>query len=79
MADIGWGHLSDTEGFGRTGDKHADFEEVTFSVAMTEYKQYMHASHCAIHAPDTRILWKLYPQKAAVLVGFHFLNILSSH
>ena len=64
----GWGHLARYQSYGTPGDKKEDFRVLKYEDAKSNFKESMHGSHAMIFAKDSRVLWDLYPARAAILV-----------
>ncbi|XP_013419203.1 uncharacterized protein LOC106179938 [Lingula anatina] len=75
--DAEWGVLAANEGYGRP-DSEEDYEQISYEDAMgktwgkNEKKPYRHAAHAMIYAPDGKILWDMYENKAVILMTMRF-------
>lgn len=68
-ADGTWGHLEDTELFGRVSNS-ADYIELSAdALKEPQYHDCVQACHCMIFARSTNRIFNLYSSRAAVLVS----------
>lgn len=67
-----WGHLEDTECFGRTS-RSSDYTVLTKdTLTETKYVSCTQAAHCMIYAKDTKRIFNLYNARAAILMQMRF-------
>uniref|UniRef100_A0A2C9KL81 U8 snoRNA-decapping enzyme n=1 Tax=Biomphalaria glabrata TaxID=6526 RepID=A0A2C9KL81_BIOGL len=79
MAHIGWGHLKDSEGYGKLGDSINDYRAVTkeeLSTLESSTINLKHAAHGMIFAKKSNLLWNLYDQKGLVMMQVRFDGLL---
>ncbi|CAL1527083.1 unnamed protein product [Lymnaea stagnalis] len=78
MADIGWGALEDSEGFGALGDNIDDYK-LLFNNDLNELKSTVqnlkHAAHGMIFAKKPNLLWDLYDQKGYVMASTNNMQV----
>ena len=71
--DRTWGHLAETELFGRVSDS-ADHIEMSIDVLdKPQYHNCTHACHCMIFARNTERIFNVYCARAAILVSLYRL------
>ncbi|XP_069135415.1 U8 snoRNA-decapping enzyme-like [Argopecten irradians] len=77
MSEGNWGHLASDEKYGRLVDQVDDFKLITYDEAASEsHAAHKHASHTMILARDLRVLWDLYPARAAILMQMRFDGVI---
>ncbi|KAL3852422.1 hypothetical protein ACJMK2_016064 [Sinanodonta woodiana] len=76
MADIGWGNLTNNEGYGRLGDTKDDYKILTYDDAKGNYSTYMHGAHAMFYSTHDFTLWDLYNTRAAILMQMRFDGLL---
>lgn len=69
--DRTWGHLADTELFGRVSDS-ADYTQLSIDALKDpQYHGYTHACHCMIFARNSERIFNVYIARAAILVSVY--------
>ncbi|XP_021374732.1 uncharacterized protein LOC110464043 isoform X2 [Mizuhopecten yessoensis] len=77
MSETGWGQLAPYENYGRVDDRKEDFLVISYNEATSEkYATHKHASHTMLLARDPRVLWDLYPSRAAILMQMRFDGVI---
>ncbi|XP_033731497.1 U8 snoRNA-decapping enzyme-like [Pecten maximus] len=77
MSGAYWGQLAPFEKYGRMVDRTEDFMVISYEEAMSEtHTSHKHASHTMILARDPRVLWDLYPARAAILMQMRFDGVI---